>query len=286
MRNSRVFTEGSEEWASVIIEDTIKHLLARHDVIAAHLFTKKLVDEWDTLDEVLRASLFQSAVTVYARPFVDNRSSTGRNRRFSISGLKNAPGFHRDLHDHVVDLRRTLIAHHDMSVVKAQLSHMTVTNDEDQKQGKPPLTVQTEGKVKALHAIARKEIAEQYLKHMASSAAYLYSTTHAALAKLHRLRMLYPNLGIEKMKSLSLEFERLSNDTFRLPFANPKPIDEPAFNFPSNSYIWLEYTQTFYEVGPLSANGEPMIEVLDLEEKSGRPPNPTAINPYAKRSGS
>jgi hypothetical protein len=88
------------------------------------------------------------------------------------------------------------------------------------------------------------------------------------------------------MKSLPLELERLSDDTFRLPFANPKPIEEPAFPFPSNSYIWLEYTQTFYEVGQLSANAEPAIEVLDLEKKSSRPPNPTTIDPYAKRSGS
>ena len=187
MRNSRL-TEGSEEWASNVVEDALKHLLAHHDVLAAHLYMKKLADDWDTLDEVLRASLFQSTVTVYARPFVENRSSSGPNRRFSISGLKNARGFDRALHDHVVRLRHTLIAHHDTSVVKAQLSHMTVTNEEDQKQGKSPLTVQTEGKVKALHAIAKKEIAERYLKHMAASAAYLYDATHAALAKLHKLR--------------------------------------------------------------------------------------------------
>jgi hypothetical protein len=85
------------------------------------------------------------------------------------------------------------------------------------------------------------------------------------------------------MKSLSLEFERLGGDTFRLPFANPKPIDEPTFMFPPSSYIWLEYTQTFYEVGPLSANGEPIVEVLDLQKPNL--PNPTALNPYGKRSG-
>jgi hypothetical protein len=282
MRNSRLFTEGSEGWASNIIEDTIKHLLALHDVLAGHLFVKKLVVEWDKLDEVLRASLFQSAVTVYARPFGDNRSSTGANRRFSISRsrLKNAPGFHRALHDHIIILRHTLIAHHDTSVVKAQISHMTLTSEEAQKQGKPPLTVQTEGKVKALHAIAKKEIAEQYLKHMAASADYLYMATKDALGKLYTLRTSYPKLGLEEMKSLSLEFERLSDDTFRIPYANPKPIDEPAFIFPRDSYIWLEYTQTFYEVGPLFENGEPVIEVLD-REKPGGPPNPTAINPYA-----
>jgi hypothetical protein len=203
MRNPRIIVEGSEEWTSKIMEATVKHLLAQHDVLSAQLFVKKLVDDWDRLDDVLRAALFQSAVTVYARPFVDNRSSTGANRRFSISGLKNAPGFDRALHNHLLTLRQTLIAHHDTSVVKAQLSHMTLTNQ--QEEGKPPLTVQTEGKVKALHAIAKKEIAEQYLKHMAASVAYLYKATHDSLGKLHKVRVLDPNLGIAKMQSLSLE---------------------------------------------------------------------------------
>jgi hypothetical protein len=113
MRNPRMIVEGSEEWASNIMETTVKHLLAHHDVLAAHLFVKQLVDDWDKLDHVLRAALFQSAVTVYARPFVENRGSTGANRRFSISGLKNAPGFDRALHKHILTLRQTLIAHHD-----------------------------------------------------------------------------------------------------------------------------------------------------------------------------
>jgi hypothetical protein len=137
--------------------------------------------------------------------------------------------------------------------------------------------------VKALHAIAKKEIAEQYLKHMAAFVDYLYKATHDSLGKLHRVRVFHPNLGIAKLQSLSVEFERLGDDRFRLPFANPKPIDEPTFMFPPSSYIWLEYTQTYYEVGPVPANGEPKVEVLDLQKPSL--PNPTALNPYGKRSG-
>jgi hypothetical protein len=278
MRNSR-FAEGSEEWASNLMENVVKHLLAHHDVLQAHLFVTKLGDDWEKLDDVLKAALFQSAVTVYARPFVDNRSSTGGNRRFSISGLRKAPGFDKALHNHILSLRHTLIAHHDTSVVKAQISHMTLTNQ--QEEGKPPLTVQTEGKVKALHAIAKKEVAEQFLKHMAAAVDYLYQATHDSLGELYRLRVSYPNLGMEKLKSLALEFERLDDDTFRLPFANQKPIDEPALIFPPSSYIWLEYTQTYYEVGQLPANGDPLIEVFDLVKPTL--PNPTALNPYKKR---
>jgi hypothetical protein len=189
--------EGSEEWADNITENARQHLLAHHDVLAAHIFIKKLVDDWDTLEDVLRAALFQSAVTVYARPFVDNRNSTGPNRRFSIPSRvsRTIPDYDRALHKHILSLRQTLIAHQDTSVVKAQLSHMTLTN---QQEGKPPLIVQTEGKVKALNAIAKKEIAEHYLKHMATSVAYLYEATQDSLGTLHKLRVLYPNLGMEK----------------------------------------------------------------------------------------
>jgi hypothetical protein len=40
----------------------------------------------------------------------------------------------------------------------------------------------------------------------------------------------------------------------------------------------LKYTQTYYEVGRLPANGEPVVEVFDLEKPSS--PNPTGLNPY------
>jgi len=56
MRNPIV--EGSEEFAFNIMEQTVKHFLAHHDVLAAHLFAKTLVDDWDNLDDVLRAALF------------------------------------------------------------------------------------------------------------------------------------------------------------------------------------------------------------------------------------
>jgi hypothetical protein len=280
MLNPRL-SEGSEEWADNITENARQHLLTHHDVLAAHLFIKKLVDDWDTLDDVLRAALFQSAVTVYARPFIHSRSI--RHFTFSISGLKNDPGFDKALHDHICELRLTLIAHHDTSMVKAQISHMTVTLTNQQEEGKQTVTIQTEGKVKALHAIAKKESAEQYLRHMAASVGYLYNATQDALGRLHRVRLMYPDLGIAKMKSLSLELERLGNDKFRLPSANPKPIDEPTFIMPDDSYIWLEYTQTFYLVGPVhSASGEQIVEVFDVEKEPGRPTRPTYSNPRSK----
>ena len=279
MLNPRLI-EGSEEWADDIKENARQHVLAHHDVLVAHLFIKKLVDDWDTLDDVLRAALFQSAVTVYARPFIRNRSSNKTSRQFSISELKNDAGFDKALHDHICKLRQTLIAHHDTSMVKAQISHMTVTLTNQQEEGKQTVTIQTEGKVKALHAIAKKEIAEQYLNHMAASMDYLYNATQDALGRLHRVSLMYPDLGISKMKSLSLELERLRDDKFRLPSANPKPIDEPTFIMPADSYIWLEYTQTFYLVGPVhSASGEQIVEVFDVEKEPGRPARPTYAKP-------
>jgi hypothetical protein len=151
---------------------------------------------------------------------------------------------------------------------------MTLTSQ--QGGGKPPLTVtvQTEGKVKALHAIAKKEIAE-HLKHMTASVDYLYNATQDWLGKLHSVAVSYPNLGISKMQSLPLEVERLGDGTFQLPFANPKPIDVPNFPFPTNSYIWVEYIQTFYLVGLIPANGEPVVGVLDVLAK------PSLLNPTA-----
>jgi hypothetical protein len=72
MAKTKAINEGTEAWANTLMEEACEHLLARHDILTAHLFAERLVDGWDTLDGVIRAALSRSVITVYARPFVEN----------------------------------------------------------------------------------------------------------------------------------------------------------------------------------------------------------------------
>jgi hypothetical protein len=265
--------EGTEEWANTISEKAGEHLIALHDILCADLFINRLVDGWDTLDAVVQAALFRSAITVYARPFIENkRRGGGKKHRFPISVIKNVLGFDRDLHDHICTLRQTLIAHHDTSVVNAQIGHTTIQPEE----GRPALAVQTYGTTKALHAIAKKEIAERYLKHIVACHAYFLNATNDALEQLHMMRVEYPDLGVTKMISVSFALEQLGERKFRLPtieaISRVKPITTPSSVLSADSYIWLTFTQLFEatNITYTTPDGKPMVEVIDELDESPR----------------
>ncbi len=266
MGKAKVLLEGTEEWANTITENAGEHLIALHDILCADLFINRLVDGWDTLDPVIQAALFRSAITVYARPFIKNkRSRSTKQFQFRTSVLKNVSEFDRELHDHICTLRQTLIAHHDTSVVNAQIGHMQIQPEE----GSAALALQTYGMAKALHAIAKREIAERYLKHIAACKAYFHKGTYDALGQLHIMRVKYPNLAVAKMKSLSFELEKLGDRKFRLPnieaISRMKPITTPSFILSADSYIWLEFTYLFEATNIVytTADGTPMAEVID-----------------------
>jgi hypothetical protein len=227
MGKAKMLREGTEEWANTLKENAGEHLIALHDILCADLFINRLFDGWDTLDPVIQAALFRSAITVYARPFIKNKRRSKKQFQFRVSELKNVPGFDRELHEHICTLRHTLIAHHDTSVVNAQIGHMQIQPEE----GRASLALQTYGMAKALHAIAKRDIVERYLKHVGACKTYFHKGTHEALEQLHMMRVKYPDLAVTKIKSLSIELEKLGDRRFRLPhieaISRMSPITTP-----------------------------------------------------------
>jgi hypothetical protein len=256
--------EGTEEWARAIKERVGEHLLALHDILCADLFINRLVEGWDTLDPVVKAALFRSGITIYARPFIKNNRRSDKKYRFNVSMLKGVPDFDRQLHDHICTLRNTLIAHHDTAVVNMLIGHMRI-----EPEGRPPLALQTYGTTKALHAIAKKEIAERYLKHITACKEHFLSATNDALRQLHMMRVAYPDLAVPTMTTVPIALETLGDRKFRLPniesIARFKPINTPNSFLSQDSYIWLELTYLFEATNLTytTEHGVPVIEVID-----------------------
>jgi hypothetical protein len=71
-------------------------------------------------DDVIRASLFSNAVVRYGRPFAQTKLEEGRTR-YPLARVNNSQGFSSDLHEHLVLLRNTLVAHDDVSVIEPRL---------------------------------------------------------------------------------------------------------------------------------------------------------------------
>lgn len=67
-------------------------------------------------DPVVMASLFQAAVIRYCRPFTETRIEGG-NARYPLRRIKQAEGFSVSMHDHLLNIRNTLIAHDDFDQI-------------------------------------------------------------------------------------------------------------------------------------------------------------------------
>jgi hypothetical protein len=71
-------------------------------------------------DHILLSSIFCFAVVKYAKPFVETETPFGKTR-YSIRQLKTVGGFSVEMHEHLVGLRNTLVAHDDLESIEPRL---------------------------------------------------------------------------------------------------------------------------------------------------------------------
>lgn len=93
---------------------------AVQNIKAAHHAFERLSSCAEEADGVVRASLFHFAVIRYAKPFVS--ADTGcANATYRLRWIRGTPGFDREMHDHLLNLRHTLIAHDDLTQVPPRI---------------------------------------------------------------------------------------------------------------------------------------------------------------------
>lgn len=76
-----------------------------------------------TKDHILLSSVFCFAVVKYAKPFVDTETSFGKTR-YRTRHLKNESAFNAGLHQHLIELRNTLVAHDDLESIEPRILQM------------------------------------------------------------------------------------------------------------------------------------------------------------------
>lgn len=73
-----------------------------------------------TSDHILLSSVFCYAVVKYSKPFVETQTPFGKTR-YPIRHLKSEKGFDSLVHDHLLDLRNTLVAHDDLESIEPRI---------------------------------------------------------------------------------------------------------------------------------------------------------------------
>lgn len=80
----------------------------------------RLVELIPASDHILLSSVFCFAVVKYAKPFIDTETPVGKFR-YPVRHLKREQGFSTKVHDHLLELRNTLVAHDDLESIEPRI---------------------------------------------------------------------------------------------------------------------------------------------------------------------
>lgn len=105
-----------------VIDENLRHkckvgLKAFQNISGGLNYLNRLLELPEPKDILLITSLFQSAIIRYAKPFTNNKGA----KEYPFKNLSKVIGFDKELHDHIIDIRQTLIAHDDFTIVEPAL---------------------------------------------------------------------------------------------------------------------------------------------------------------------
>jgi len=108
-----------ERYKKIII-DCQAGMKALQNVRSSVIGFVKILELGTSADHIIQASLFYWAVIRYAKPFLDSKHE-GRNIRYKTRHLKKAEGFSEAIHEHLLRVRNTLVAHDDFTQVMPRI---------------------------------------------------------------------------------------------------------------------------------------------------------------------
>jgi hypothetical protein len=154
--------EGTHQWMSQLHDNAALHIRALHQINQALQSALKLQEAWTSLEGVVHSALFISTVVHYTRPFTNNRGAKGF-RKYDVVELKKNAAFDQKLHDHLLYMRNTLVAHQDGVVLKVNIGQSRIGVREAGED--TLLRIETFATVNAIYKIAKKEVIGIYIDH-------------------------------------------------------------------------------------------------------------------------
>jgi hypothetical protein len=232
----RAIKEGTLEWKVQLEDIAVRHLRAFDPIFEAYQCLSKLSQEGNTLDEVVKSALFTSTVVHYARPFSGNRGGKITSSRYKITDLRHAK-VDLKLHDHILILRKKLVAHQDGELLQARIGHNVIKIHEHDVE----VPVQTFAVVSALQGIAT--MIARYLEHVAACVEAIRMNVEEALTAVNAAEHKYPSVKPAKRQKINLVLNKsiAKGEQFMLPDLADTAVAMtklPEFPVPSDSYLW------------------------------------------------
>ncbi len=150
-----------------------------------------------TKDHILLSSVFCFAVVKYAKPFVDTDTSFGTTR-YPTRHLKSEPNFDLAVHNHLIELRNTLVAHDDLESIEPRILSMCISV---QPTGfSIPMSIGLSNKCLAYPIVPESTV--KLRTHVAACVQGALNKFHLELAKVRDAALKYPEHAAEDQRYL------------------------------------------------------------------------------------
>lgn len=221
-----------------------------------------------TKDHILLSSTFCFAVVKYAKPFVDTETTYGRTR-YPTRHLKKETTFDPKLHQHLIELRNTLVAHDDLESIEPRILQMCLAVQPTNFQ--IPVSIGLSNKCLAYPIIS--ESVMKLREHVAACVKGALDKIHEDLARVRHAALNFPDQTVEGkryMKHYGQERIEEGGTHFQPPdFMNDEWLNSavPDFSHIHNGLLYeeLRVRRDFY--------GPERIKLPDGCEFQISPPN-------------
>ncbi|HXU92263.1 MAG TPA: hypothetical protein VFP33_01270 [Gallionella sp.] len=148
-----------------------------------------------TKDHILLSSVFCFAVVKYAKPFVDTKTSLGTTR-YPMRHLKSEAGFDAALHNHLIELRNTLVAHDDLESIEPRILQMCMSVEPTGFN--IPMAIGLSNKCLA-YPIASESVVK-LRTHVEASVQGVLNKVHLDLARVRDAALKYPEQAAQEQR--------------------------------------------------------------------------------------
>ena len=187
----------------------------------------------DSSDHVVLIGVFQAGVIRYAKPFLNVETETGL-ARYRIRHLKSIAGFSTDVHDHLLELRNTLIAHDDFEQVEPRLLILNINANDTGVRIPMSITVAN----KCLGYPADISVANKLREHVAAALDGVQRKLYGDLDRLRQAALDHPDQA-KSASSYSRHMGQQRVEAGGSHFVPPDYSDDPWLQTPHPDYSAL-----------------------------------------------
>lgn len=238
-------TRGSAEWFEQARRRCVDHLRTLLSLRMARDSANAMLQHWNSQSAEANSALHSSCVIAYGRPFTNAATKRG-NIRYPTKNLTATPGFDKELHLHLLDLRNRLIAHSDYDVFPSSMYLQTMGDDR--------LPIALGINVKGVFGIESHDLALRYEKHLSICNISVEKTLNLACKELASEAQIHPNAFhmTNNLPDVRHDFVLDSENRNMPPPTGPAAgVDDPAFaeGLTGYRYITLTHQIALIEIG-------------------------------------